>query len=418
MRYFCTYFDVHYLSRGLALHESLRQHAGEFELVVLCMDEAAESTLRTRVLPGVRLLPLAELVAAHPALAAARANRSKLEFYFTCTPWLMRHLLPRLPVGELLTYLDADLFFFSSPQPVYAAIGAASVAITPHRFPAPLAHLERYGRYNVGWVSLRNDIKGLACTADWADKCAAWCFNRLEDDRYADQKYLDAWSAAFPGTVSLTHPGANLAPWNVLDAKITETAGEVKINGQPLIFYHFHALTYLGRHLYDPNLHKYNAELTSGLRELVYLPYLHRLHILDNQPFADTDLLPATREDDPRHFLAVRHLLAKLQLSELDRAQRLTNLQIITDDRDLARADLERNVSLLKDVQKDSEARLTSILYYQDKLKVAYSDLERNVAYLKTLEAEIVAHRKVSADKDAIIADLHARLHRSTTPEV
>ena len=55
-------------------------------------------------------------------------------------------------------------------------------------------------------------IVGLACAADWADKCAAWCFNQLEPDRYADQKYLDAWTGQFPGTVSLMHPGINAAP--------------------------------------------------------------------------------------------------------------------------------------------------------------------------------------------------------------
>ena len=165
MRYFCTYFDTHYLTRGLALHQSLQEQAGEFELVVLCMDETVEQTLRAKALPGVRLLPVAALIAAHPRLAAAQSDRTRLEFYFTCTPWLMRHLLPELPPGELLTYLDADLYFFGSPQPVYDEIGTASIAITPHRFPAALTRLDHRGKFNSGWVSLRHDATGLACAA-------------------------------------------------------------------------------------------------------------------------------------------------------------------------------------------------------------------------------------------------------------
>ena len=48
MKHYCTYFDQHYLTRGLALHHSLVQHAGDFELTVLCMDQECEAALRQR----------------------------------------------------------------------------------------------------------------------------------------------------------------------------------------------------------------------------------------------------------------------------------------------------------------------------------------------------------------------------------
>ena len=435
MRYFCTYFDSHYLTRGLALHESLRAQAGEFELVVLCMDDAVEATLRARALPGVRLLPVADLIAAHPRLAAAQADRTRLEFYFTCTAWLMRHLLPQLPAGALLTYLDSDLYFLGPPQPIYDEIGAASVAITPHRFPASLAHLERYGKFNVGWVSLRHDATGEACAADWAEKCADWCFNLLEADRYADQKYLDAWTTQFPGTVSLRHPGVNVAPWNVKDCTITAGKTGVRINKRPLIFYHFHALTHLDRQLYDPGLHKYDATLTPGLREQVYLPYLRQLH-----PGADTgaeapDVLPPARADDPRSGAALTHLLKILRASELDRAARLLSLEKnraaslraieearsatqqtvaylrqIEKDRDETKAITNKTIAYLTEVEADSAERLKSINFLQGKLKSAYADHEHNVGYMKRQEAELQAHVKLAAERDALITDLDRQL--------
>ncbi len=454
MKHYCTYFDSHYLTRGLALHQSLATHAGDFVLVVLCMDEGTTTALRGKVLPHVRLLPVTELTAKYPDLAAARADRTKLEFYFTCTSWLMQHLLPQIPAGELLTYLDADLYFFGSPQTVYDEIGAASVAITPHRFPSALAHLERYGRFNVGWVSFRHDNTGLACAADWAAKCAAWCFNRLEPDRFADQKYLDAWENKFPGTVSLSHPGVNVAPWNIRDCPISAGASGPRINGQPLIFYHFHALLHLGRQLYDPSLHQYDALLTSELRELVYRPYLRQLLGGEKIPATDVpDLLPPAKPADPRSGLAVQHLLERLQASELDRAQRLLAIDMITDDRDLARADLERTITfyqaelaqrdahlqeMQKDgadrlaaleeygvttkrmeahilaIEKDREERLASINNYQEKLKQAYADHAHNVAYIEKLHAEIVAHVKISAEHNAIIVQLNEQLRVAT----
>ena len=434
MRYFCTYFDSGYLARGLALHASLVQHAGRFQLVILCMDVGVEADLRQRQLPGVRLLPLDPFLAKYPALAAARTNRSKLEFYFTCTPWLMRHLLPELPRGALLTYLDADLFFFSSPDPIFAEIGAASVAITPHRFPASLVHLERYGRYNVGWVSQRHDATGLACVEDWAIKCADWCYNRLEPERYADQKYLDFWAERFPGTVSLSHPGVNFAPWNARDRIVTPGEACPLVDGAPLIFYHFHALVHLGRGLYDPSLHRYDATLSRELRHRVYLPYLRTLHQLAQMPAEDPELIPPTDPRDDRTGLALPHLLQELSASELDRARRLSAieanqaataqtiayLKVVETDRDLVKADRDRayrdldsTVEYLRAVEKDSADRLASIQHYQEKLATAYSDLERNVKYLKTLEAEIAAHVKAAAEREATIASLNHQLQRA-----
>ncbi len=447
MRHFCTYFDANYLSRGLALHGSLRAHAGETELTVLCVDEAVESALRSRHLPGVRLVRVEDLVARHPALAAARKDRTWLEFYFTCTSWLMRDLLPRLPAGELLTYLDADMYFYASPELVFDEIGGASIAITPHRFPSALAHLERYGKYNVGWVSLRHDATGLACAADWADKCAAWCFNLLEADRYADQKYLDAWPGRFPGTISLMHPGINAAPWNIRDCTVTAGKQGIRINRRPLIFYHFHALTHLAGGLYDPGLHKYDAILTPGLRNHVYLPYLRLIHA---EPAAgEPDLIPPARSEDPRSAAAVGHLLDSLRTAELDRAARLHAIeqtrrsaqQAIEDARASARearhatkqtigylrevekdraqqihqltADVNKMVTYLKEVEADSAERLKSIHFLQDKLKSAYADHEHNVAYMKRIEVEIQAHAKAAIERDAAIADLNGRLHEA-----
>ena len=422
MRYFCTYFDSNYLTRGLALHQSLMAHAGAFDLVVLCMDAPTEATLRKKALPNVRLLPIAELTAAYPRLAAAQSDRSQLEFYFTCAAWLLLHRLNTIPPGELLTYLDADLFFFSSPDAIFTEIGQASVAVSPHRFPASLAHLERYGKFNAGWVSFRRDAIGLACATDWAEKCATWCLNLHEPNRYANQKYVDNWPAQFPGTVSLAHPGANVAPWNIKHASIAASPAGVTINGRPLIFYHFHALTHLGGQLYDPYLDRYDAVLTPELRAHVYLPYLSALHAHESAGARPADLIPLVNADDPRGAVAMRHLVVRLQEAELDRAKRLESvenslaataqtieyLRRVEQDRDRARAEHEQTIAYLRDVEKDSADRLVSIHNYQDKLKSAYADLDRNLTYLKLLEAEIAAHVKVSADKDAIIAQLAA----------
>ena len=61
MLYFCTYFDRHYLSRGLALYSSLREHSPPFELHVLCMDEEARGALDALGLPALKTIAIADL---------------------------------------------------------------------------------------------------------------------------------------------------------------------------------------------------------------------------------------------------------------------------------------------------------------------------------------------------------------------
>ena len=38
-REYCTYINVHYVTRALALHASLREHGGDFHLRAVCFDE-------------------------------------------------------------------------------------------------------------------------------------------------------------------------------------------------------------------------------------------------------------------------------------------------------------------------------------------------------------------------------------------
>jgi hypothetical protein len=41
------------------------------------------------------------------------------------------------PALEAVTYIDADIAFFSDPQPVFDEMGEDSVMIVPHRFATP-----------------------------------------------------------------------------------------------------------------------------------------------------------------------------------------------------------------------------------------------------------------------------------------
>jgi hypothetical protein len=310
---FCTLFDSGYLFKALALYASLEQHCERFHLTGLCVDEEAERLLRLLALPKMSVLPLAELESRDQALAATKADRNRFEYCCTATPALPLHLLETRAELDEITYLDADLLFFSSPEPLFAEMGDASVLITPHRFPEYLRHYEVNGIFNVQFMTFRCNERGLATLRWWHDRCIEWCYIRLEDGKFADQKYLDHWPERFDGVHVLRHPGGGLAPWNLDRHTLSRENGRVLVDGEPLVFFHFHRVRMRRDGGYDWRAPGYIG--LSAARDLVYRPYLaaldeakQRVRAVD--PWFDAGLVePARlrqRVDDARADLGVR----------------------------------------------------------------------------------------------------------------
>ena len=275
MRHYCTYFDSNYLLRGLTLFRSLEAHAGEFTLWVLCCDEAAVAALQTLNLENLRAFKLSEVEDFEPILAEVKGDRNRAEYLWTLSPIWPLFLLENQPQIEMITYLDADLFFFSSPEPIFEEIGGNSIAMFSHRFAPQNQHFGEHGIYNVGWVSFRRDANGLSCLHQWREQCLEWCYERLEVGRYGDQKYLDAWPQDFAGVRVIEHMGAGVAPWNWQIHPIEQRAKTLYVGDVPLIFFHFHGLKFLTSWLYDAVSvgHEYGA-LPSQVRRLLFDEYL------------------------------------------------------------------------------------------------------------------------------------------------
>ncbi len=279
MNHFCTCFDAAFLPQGLALWDSLRALAPDSTLWVLALDEETGAALRARASEGLRLVSLATLEAGDDALAAAKQNRSRSEYCFTLSPCWPRWLLSCHPELPGITSLDADLYFFASPQPFFAEIEAAgaSVAIVGHRFPPALRDLEPWGRYNVGIQYFRNDAAGRAVLDDWRARCLDWCHDRLEPERFADQKYLEAWPERFGAAVHVVnHPGINVAPWNWSGSAWRSEAGGIQVDGHSLIAFHFAKFRPWFPGVWDSGQLDL-AVMPRWLRRAVYEPYWQAL---------------------------------------------------------------------------------------------------------------------------------------------
>lgn len=278
MRDFCAYFDWRFLPRGLALYRSLQRHSGPFRLWVLCLDEKTHRVLEKFESEGLRAVRLRELEEADTELLRVRPERSAMEYYMTLTPAWPLWLLRTHPEIAAVTFLDADLYFFSDPEPLFKELGNRSVAIIEHRFAPDLKDWERtLGRYNVAWVTFRKDKSALACLRWWRERCLEWCHNRAEDGRFTDQKYLDDWTSRFRNVAVLRHKGADLAPWNLANYDIRREGGRVWVDTDPLIFYHFSGFKQVVGGLFDLNLTSFGVEPSRALRYGIYAPYIREL---------------------------------------------------------------------------------------------------------------------------------------------
>jgi hypothetical protein len=235
---FCTYFDHNYLSRALLTIRSLRRFEPQTSIYILALSELCESILRELALPNVEIIPLAVLEKEYPELASIKPTRSTIEYYFTLSPFLP-HFLFSHTAADRITYIDGDLYFYASPRPILDQLQDASVAITPHRFSFDFRNHHVFGRFNVAWVTYRRCPEGLQCLDAYKTDCTAWCFDRVENGRFGDQKYLDAWPGRYPSLKIIEHKGFNLANWNIHNYMIRLKNNGVMIDDDPLVFFHF-----------------------------------------------------------------------------------------------------------------------------------------------------------------------------------
>ena len=278
-RYYCTFFDRNYLSKAVALFGSLQRHeAQEYKVIAICLDEISRIILLKMNLLNVELVPLHLIEKFDSDLLVAKGNRDLIEYYWTLTASVVLYLLDANPVIEQITYLDADLFFYSSPSPIFEEMGENSIVIHEHRYSSTLAHLVPLsGRFNVGLLVFRNDPVGRATLKWWRERCIEWCYLQFGSGKMGDQMYLDEWPTRFEKVYILQNLGAGVAPWN--HEQYSFCVGKdavVTIDGFPLIFYHFHALFYSDPDVIIPAKHVHYP-LNIDVLKYCYLPYLAAL---------------------------------------------------------------------------------------------------------------------------------------------
>ncbi len=242
----------------MALYLSLQQQSrpSKAVLAVLALSERCEKILHRLCLPNLVVIPLREVEINTPELLSAKANRSKVEYFFTLTPWLIKIALSKFPQAKRVTYLDSDLYFFSSPSPLWQEAEKAPMIFVEHRFSPGYRDKIRFGKFNVSWNTFSKNALSQQALQWWCDRCLEWCYDRIEGEKFADQGYLTILERRFGGVHTLKYPGINIAEYNVENLELGFEHSIPIANKLPIIFWHMHCL-----------LEKQNGDYVPILRE-------------------------------------------------------------------------------------------------------------------------------------------------------
>lgn len=303
---YCTLFDSKYLSRGIALYRSLEKHCENFHLYIFAFDSRTFQILNKMSLEKATIIPLSEFE--DEELLKVKPTRSVAEYCWTSTSSTILYVLENFNVDNC-TYVDADVFFYSSPKPIFDELGNKSILITEHRYSPQYNKELKAGKYCVQFVTFRKDENGMKALKWWRDRCLEWCYARYEDGKFGDQLYLDDWTERFEGVHVLQHLGGGLAAWNVqqYEFKIVndKIIGIEKLSGKEfeVIFYHFHYLKFFK----DGKIELGRRTLSKNVLNIFYKNYIKFLDEIKN------DLIKYDSSFDP-HGSAINKFTWKTPL--------------------------------------------------------------------------------------------------------
>jgi len=240
-------------------------------LYAICADTDSYRLFST--LDDSRIVPIDLEKALGVELEELASSRSHTELMWTLSSFSFDIVFDHYPKVDLLTYVDADVYFVSDPSQILLTFqhSTAGAMITRHSFTKRLGRLEaKAGEFNVQFIPMKR-VDGFDIRSRWKSQCAEWCYARHEDGKFGDQKYLNEWPALWGSKVMVWPKEEQFqGPWNA-----------DKFSSGSAVTYHFSSLAFLSSNLARIALPLYAIPFRHILR--LYLPYMRTLLAADSK---------------------------------------------------------------------------------------------------------------------------------------
>lgn len=192
-----------------------------------------------------------------------------LELNTAVKPWAIQHLLDR--GHEQVIYIDPDIQLYRPLTEVRELLAeGADLVLTPHLL-APMTDdghpseldIRRAGTYNLGFCAVRNTGNTRQFLSWWQGKLRRHCVVDHDRGVFVDQSWVDLAPGLFENVAILRHPGYNAAYWNLAQREVTRDPQDDdawRVNGRPLVFFHFSGLNPLDPHKLSKHQSRYTLD--------------------------------------------------------------------------------------------------------------------------------------------------------------
>lgn len=242
--YFVTYFTRDFLILGLtSLRRFFRYHPSAAGYI-FCFDEFSRERIR-EAFPDNSLSVVN--VHSHNDLneefEELLEDRNPLEVITSMKPRFIIEAMGKVPDKSFVVYLDPDIMTFSPIEISDSSLGADFYVFAQLGIPKSAQKL--YGRFNAGLLIIKKTPISMKMLRTWYRLCQEWCLLKVEEEKYADQKYLDEISLS-SGFFPLIDWGNNLSVRAFLKTepsiRLYQEDENVYVNSTKLQTFHFHGL--------------------------------------------------------------------------------------------------------------------------------------------------------------------------------
>lgn len=271
-----TYCTRDYILHALTSLESALDLHAESKAHLICVDFIQDILpWQFKLQERIQLSSLDEFPKTARLYSDYLQSRSRFESLVSIKPHLLLELCKSLPENDFVIYQDTDVIYFAELDDYSNFNSKHSVFFFEHAYTSRKANYP-YGKYNAGFLVLRNNNSSREFLKNWSSKCHDWCFLRAENGRYADQKYLEEF---------IHHRYVSAEPCKRINlgmhffeggGKVRKVRDKVLINDEVLICFHFHGFK-VHKRVTESGLNRYGLNMRNLSKFLIlYLPTLMR----------------------------------------------------------------------------------------------------------------------------------------------